>query len=232
MICQRISDDNTVKKQAPPSTEPNFVVPHVAKDIKLMVDSAVNILWNNRDGSDACWENIREEMDLGKKEDSDEDDELAVKNKASYRRLVFDLTAEALCTTYMDDRRPAEKLPWPCVSTANGVRCRVKPTGLTAEHVKPTIQQHVLRRLGLADDKTEPSRRLKFRRKRRCQPKKSEQLDELVLQDLQEEESDWIDYSVDELNVKLELADSIFNSIVQETVALMTTTVKSKHRFD
>lgn len=223
--------DSAIKKQGPPSTEPNVVVPHDAKDIKLMVDSAVDILWNNRDGSDASWDKIQYKIDQGKKDDSDEEDELAAKNKASYRHLVFDLTAEALCTTYMDDKRPVETTPWPCLSTAKGVRCRVKPTGLTAEHVKPTIQQHVLRRLGLADDKTEPSRPLKFRRKRRCQPKKSEQLDELVLQDLQEEESDWIDYSLDELNVKMELADSIFNSIVQETVALMTT-VKSRHRFE
>lgn len=184
-----------------------------------MVNDAVDLLWNNQNRQRKSWDNLKHEVASR----SRSDDVTAAQSKASYGRLVFDLTAEALCTIYMDEST-AEKLPWCLPKAAKGTRHYVKPFGVTADHIKPTVQERVVRWLGLDDQNSRRPRPVKkFRRRRGCQATKSDQLDELVLEDLHEEEGGWVDYSQDELNIKMELADSIFDSMLRETVSLLTT---------
>jgi len=216
------SDDDVAAtyEQLPVAVEPvATLVPHNKEEVLAMVNRAVDLLWNSQNPRHKSLDSLKDEVASRNRSE----DVTAAQSKASYSRLVFDLTAEALCTIYMDEST-VEKLPWCLPKAAKGTRHYVKPLGVTAEHVKPTVQERVLRWLGLDDQNSRHQRPVKkFRRRRGCQATKSDQLDELVLEDLHEEESGWVDYSQDELNIKMDLADSIFESMIRETVSLATT---------
>lgn len=48
--------------------------------------------------------------------------------------------------------------------------------------------------------------------------KKRDFVDTILISELKEEEPDWVNYDQDELTVKLQIADSIFNVLIDDTV--------------
>ena len=54
-------------------------------------------------------------------------------------------------------------------------------------------------------------------------------IDSLLIRELRREEASWIDYHSDETTVKLRVADSILDSLLTESIAVMTTIAENKH---
>ena len=51
--------------------------------------------------------------------------------------------------------------------------------------------------------------------------KKKDDVDQILIAELREEEPDWVNYDDDELAVKMQLADAIFESLLAETGRVM-----------
>ena len=51
--------------------------------------------------------------------------------------------------------------------------------------------------------------------------KKKDRVDHILIQELREEEPMWVSYEEDELLVKMQLADAIFDSLLSETGKIM-----------
>ena len=51
--------------------------------------------------------------------------------------------------------------------------------------------------------------------------KKKDHVDAVLVEELQEEEADWINYDGDELSVKMQLTDTLFESLLADTVSTL-----------
>lgn len=48
--------------------------------------------------------------------------------------------------------------------------------------------------------------------------KKRDRVDHILVQELHEEEAQWVNYDEDELCVKMQLADGIFETLIRDTI--------------
>ncbi|KAK1896522.1 hypothetical protein KUDE01_016066, partial [Dissostichus eleginoides] len=136
----------------------------------------------------------------------------------SYRKAVFDLTWEMLQEIYNEE--PSSDQPqW---VKPRRVRSsffhRVKTSG-DLNKIQEFISAEVLKVYGLSKDhslKTDWQKMLKFGKKKR------DRVDHILVQELHEEEAQWVNYDEDELFVKMQLADSIFDALLKDTANTLT----------
>uniref|UniRef100_H2MSE4 Centrosomal protein 350 n=1 Tax=Oryzias latipes TaxID=8090 RepID=H2MSE4_ORYLA len=187
------------KEELPPPPklpeQPAMVVPHSVSEVGKMVHAATREIW------EACG--------LGKGGallDSQT-------NMFVFLQAVFDLTWEIIQQIYAKD--PVTDQPqWvkPRQFKSSSIY-QVKTSGdefVTAE---------ILKLFGLKQDqnqKTDWQKMLKFGRKKR------DRVDQILVQELQEEEAQWVNYDEDELSVKMQLADSIFDALLKDTAETFT----------
>lgn len=86
------------------------------------------------------------------------------------------------------------------------------------EDFLPVVQQQVLNLVGLGDARPSLDR---VRRKTPLKVGKKDFVDAILIQELREEEPLWVDYDEDELAVKFQVADAIFESLLSETVMVL-----------
>ncbi|KAF4072712.1 hypothetical protein AMELA_G00265870 [Ameiurus melas] len=91
------------------------------------------------------------------------------------------------------------------------------PSDLTK--VQALVSGEVLKLFGLNKEqnhRTDWQKMLKFGRK------KKDRVDHILVQELHEEEALWVNYDEDELFVKMQLADGILDTLLKDTVDLLT----------
>ena len=96
----------------------------------------------------------------------------------------------------------------------------------TSDALKPLAQSHVMKYLHIDDGQSDSSTDLKSKLIGR---KKKDHVDEILIQELREEEPDWVNYDADELAVKMQLADAIFDSLLVETGHIIAQIPLSHH---
>ena len=84
----------------------------------------------------------------------------------------------------------------------------------TVDVLKPIVERHVADNLGLGKGVRSHVSKWGGR-------KKKDHVDQLLVQELRSEEPDWLDYDDDELAVKVQIADMIFESLLRETAAVV-----------
>uniref|UniRef100_A0A3B5KRC6 Centrosomal protein 350 n=1 Tax=Xiphophorus couchianus TaxID=32473 RepID=A0A3B5KRC6_9TELE len=119
---------------------------------------------------------------------------------------VYDLTWEILKEIFAEDPN-TDQPQW------------VKPRQVKSSsiHRVEFVTEEVLKLYGLTQDenqKTDWQKMLKFGRKKR------DRVDHIL--ELHEEEAQWVNYDEDELFVKIQLADSIFEALLKDTVNIFT----------
>ncbi|XP_077439763.1 centrosome-associated protein 350 isoform X2 [Vanacampus margaritifer] len=206
--------------------QPAMVVPHSAVEVENMVHAAIQEIWEScglkTEGRVslshmACPKPSQEFLVV---EDSTEDQEaLSIR---SYKQAVYDLTWEILQEIYAEDPN-ANQPEWvkphrlrPAFSH------RVKTPG-DINKVQEFVTEEVLKLYGLAKNKSKKpdcQKMLKFGRKKR------DRVDQILVQELHEEEAQWVCYEEDEMSVKMQLADSIFDLLLKDTANLLSLITK------
>ncbi|NWH55953.1 CE350 protein, partial [Geococcyx californianus] len=200
------------KVPSKPCEEP-LAVPHTAVEVEGMVHAAAEQLWKLKElGHDL--QSCSFHTDLSstvKEQDTD------TVNKQVYRKVVFDLTREIFGEIFAEDPNLNQPV-WmkPC-RIASAYFRRVKdPNDL--DEIKSFIAAEVLKLFSLRKEpnhKTDWQKMMKFGRKKR------DRVDHILVQELHEEEAQWVNYDEDELCVKMQLADGIFEALIRDTVDVL-----------
>ncbi|XP_050833400.1 centrosome-associated protein 350 isoform X2 [Serinus canaria] len=200
------------KVPSKPSEEP-LAVPHTALEVEGMVHAAAEELWKLKElGHDLQSCSLKTDLS-GTLQEQDTD----TINKQVYRKVVFDLTREIFGEIFAEDPNLNQPI-WmkPC-RIASAYFRRVKdPNDL--DEIKNFIAAEVLKLFSLRKEpnhKTDWQKMMKFGRKKR------DRVDHILVQELHEEEAQWVNYDEDELCVKMQLADGIFEALIRDTVDVL-----------
>ncbi|NXK10650.1 CE350 protein, partial [Herpetotheres cachinnans] len=195
-----------------PCEEP-LAVPHTAVEVEGMVHAAAEELWRLKElGRDLQSFSLHTDLSSTPKEQDTD-----TINKQVYKKVVFDLTREIFGEIFAEDPNLNQPI-WmkPC-RIASAYFRRVKdPNDL--DEIKSFIAAEVLKLFSLRKEpnhKTDWQKMMKFGRKKR------DRVDHILVQELHEEEAQWVNYDEDELCVKMQLADGIFEALIRDTVDVL-----------
>ncbi|KAJ6657350.1 hypothetical protein lerEdw1_002517 [Lerista edwardsae] len=200
-------------KMPPKPFEEPLAVPHTAGEVEALVHVAAEELWKCKElGHDLQAINLPRDLS-----DSPKDDGIEAISKHIYKQAVFDLTKEIFGEIFAEDPNLNQPM-WmkPCRITSAYFRRVKDPSDL--EEVKNFITTEVLKLLNLKkelNNKTDWQKMMKFGRKKR------DRVDHILVQELHEEEAQWVNYDEDELYVKMQLADGIFEALIRETIDIL-----------
>ncbi|KGL74550.1 Centrosome-associated protein 350 [Tinamus guttatus] len=195
-----------------PCEEP-LAVPYTAVEVEGMVHAAAEELWKLKElGHDI--QSFSRPMNLN---DTTKEQDMEMVNKQVYKKAVFDLTKEIFGEIFAEDPNLNQPI-WmkPCRIASTYFRRVKDPNDL--DEIKNFIAAEVLKLFNLRKEpnhKTDWQKMMKFGRKKR------DRVDHILVQELHEEEAQWVNYDEDELCVKMQLADGIFEALIRDTVDVL-----------
>ena len=208
-------EDDDEGFQRPGSPSFLFSVPHRQNEVSSLVTSSLSFLFN-RKRTGLMIDNVSPPPEIIG--DSEPRDDLEANSKRVYRRLVFDLSGSVL-KELLTEEMPSHRPSWMKPKRRRKRRFLRPLQPLVCENdYLPVVEKQVLNFMGLGEAK--PSLE-SVRRKTPLKAGKKDLVDAILIQELREEEPSWIDYDDDELAVKFQVADAIFESLLSETVMVM-----------
>nr|XP_056701556.1 centrosome-associated protein 350 [Euleptes europaea] len=210
-------------KVPPKPCEEPLAVPHTAEEVEVLVHEATEELWKCKElGHDLQAAGFPRDLS-----DSFKDDDIEAISKQIYKQAVFDLTREIFGEIFAEDPNLNQPI-WmkPCRITSTYFR-RVKDPG-DLEEIKSFIATEVLKLLNL---KKEPNNKMDWQKMIKFGRKKRDRVDHILVQELHEEEAQWVNYDEDELHVKMQLADGIFEALIRETIDVLNQINEKQERF-
>uniref|UniRef100_A0A3P9J507 Centrosomal protein 350 n=1 Tax=Oryzias latipes TaxID=8090 RepID=A0A3P9J507_ORYLA len=202
--------------------QPAMVVPHSVTEVGKMVHAATREIWEacslGKGGALLDSQTPIPTPSLEYLSDESCKQEQEAVSIRSYKQAVFDLTWEIIQQIYAED--PVTDQPqWvkPRQFKSSSIY-QVKTSG-DINKIQEFVTAEILKMFGLKQDqnqKTDWQKMLKFGRKKR------DRVDQILVQELQEEEAQWVNYDEDELSVKMQLADSIFDALLKDTAETFT----------
>lgn len=202
-------------KRAPPKPcETLLAVPHTAEEVETLVHNAAEELWKWKElGHDLHSISIPTNVAGCASKGLD----IESTSKRVYKQAVFDLTKEIFEEIFADDPNLNQPI-WmkPCRITSSYFRRVKNPNNL--DEIKNFIATEVLKLFSLKKEtnhKTDWQKMMKFGRKKR------DRVDHILVQELHEEEAQWVNYDEDELCVKMQLADGIFETLIRDTIDVL-----------
>ncbi|XP_065601049.1 centrosome-associated protein 350 [Cyrtonyx montezumae] len=201
------------QKVPPKPCEELLAVPHTAVEVESMVHAATEELWKLKElGHDLQSFSLHTEFSSTVKEQ--DTDSI---NKLVYKKVVYDLTREIFGEIFAEDPNLNQPV-WmkPC-RIASAYFRRVKdPNDL--DEIKNFIAAEILKLFSL---KKEPNNKTDWQKMMKFGRKKRDRVDHILVQELHEEEAQWVNYDEDELCVKMQLADGIFEALIRDTVDVL-----------
>uniref|UniRef100_A0A8C8LXF8 CAP-Gly domain-containing protein n=1 Tax=Oncorhynchus tshawytscha TaxID=74940 RepID=A0A8C8LXF8_ONCTS len=200
--------------------QPAMVVPHSAPEVEKLVHAATQEIWDRfklGQGTQtlAGLPVLKPSEEFLGCDTIGQDKGQCVR---SYRQAVYDLTWEIIQEIFAEDPN-AHQPQWvkPRRMNSSYFHRVMSPGDIT--RVQVFITTEVLKLYGLKKDhnqKTDWQKMLKFGRKKR------DRVDHILVQELHEEESQWVNYDEDELYVKMQLADGIFDALIKDTAEVLS----------
>ncbi|XP_071010291.1 centrosome-associated protein 350 isoform X1 [Oncorhynchus clarkii lewisi] len=200
--------------------QPAMVVPHSAPEVEKLVHAATQEIWDRfklGQGTQtlAGLPILKPSEEFLGCDTIGQDKGQCVR---SYRQAVYDLTWEIIQEIFAEDPN-AHQPQWvkPRRMNSSYFHRVMSPGDIT--RVQVFITTEVLKLYGLKKDhnqKTDWQKMLKFGRKKR------DRVDHILVQELHEEESQWVNYDEDELYVKMQLADGIFDALIKDTAEVLS----------
>ncbi|XP_021259699.1 centrosome-associated protein 350 isoform X2 [Numida meleagris] len=201
------------QKVPPKPCEELLAVPHTAAEVESMVHAAAEELWRLKElGHDLQSFSLHADFTSTiKEQDTDSI------NKQVYKKVVFDLTREIFGEIFAEDPNLNQPI-WmkPC-RIASAYFRRVKDPN-DVDEIKNFIAAEVLKLFSL---KKEPNNKTDWQKMMKFGRKKRDRVDHILVQELHEEEAQWVNYDEDELCVKMQLADGIFETLIRDTVDVL-----------
>lgn len=198
-----------------------FIIPHERAEVEAIVADAVAIYWNLRRCGES-WESATPPPEYLSEHSSpggagEQMEGMVLGSRRTFRRLVFDLTGNIVRDIYQheDDLEPP---PWQKAPQKRQRFFKGHSPPSTMDGLMPVVQSTVTDILGL--NGCSGRHRGKAANKWNVR-KKKDHVDAVLVEELQEEEADWINYDNDELSVKIQLTDTIFESLLADTVATL-----------
>uniref|UniRef100_A0A8C2LF77 Centrosomal protein 350 n=1 Tax=Cricetulus griseus TaxID=10029 RepID=A0A8C2LF77_CRIGR len=202
-------------KRAPQKPcETLLAVPHTAEEVESLVHNAAEELWKWKElGQDLHSLSIPKKL-LGC---ASKGLDIESTSKRVYKQAVFDLTKEIFEEIFAEDPNLNQPV-WmkPCRINSSYFRRVKNPNNLN--EIKHFITTEVLKLFSLKKElnhKTDWQKMMKFGRKKR------DRVDHILVQELHEEEAQWVNYDEDELCVKMQLADGIFETLIKDTIDVL-----------
>ncbi|KAM8930596.1 LOW QUALITY PROTEIN: centrosome-associated protein 350 [Pelodytes ibericus] len=192
-----------------PQPEPLMAVPHTASEVEQLVQMATEQLWR--------WKHLGgdlQEIRTSYTKIGEDDPDSA---GCAYKAVVFDLTLQIFHEICSPDPRGSQP-PWKKPPRVSPLYARRVKDPHSLQDVKSFLTDEVLSLLSLKkaqNHKTDWQRMMKFGRKKR------DRVDHILVQELHEEEAQWVNYDEDELFVKMQLADGIFEALIRDTVQVL-----------
>ncbi|RXM92256.1 Centrosome-associated protein 350 [Acipenser ruthenus] len=182
---------------------------HDPAHVRTLVGSAVERLWSQVPGQKVG------ECDVQGKREGDDfmaDEE----SRKAYKQVIFDLTSDIFHDAFQEDLNTSTS-PWrgKGVSTLSALLCS-RPT---LKEVKSVMQAEVLRLLNL--DRSDLEMRRILQKMSKFGKAQRDRVDYILIQELHEEEPQWVDYSADKLSVKMRLTEEIFDALLQDTIQVL-----------
>ncbi|XP_056671579.1 centrosome-associated protein 350 isoform X2 [Monodelphis domestica] len=202
------------KKVPPKPCETLLAVPHTAEEVELLVHAAAEELWKRKEmGHDLQSISIPTRL-LGS---ACRGQDIESTSQRVYKQAVFDLTKEIFGEIFAEDPNLNQPI-WmkPCRMNSSYFRRVKNPSDL--DEIKNFIATEVLKLFSLKKEpnyKTDWQKMMKFGRKKR------DRVDHILVQELHEEEAQWVNYDEDELCVKMQLADGIFETLIRDTIDVL-----------
>ncbi|XP_033007200.1 centrosome-associated protein 350 [Lacerta agilis] len=207
-----LSETEPQKVPSKPCEEP-LAVPHTAEEVEDLVHAAAEELWKCKELGHEI-QAFRLPRDMS---DSPRDDNVEAVSEQIYRQAVFDLTREIFEEIFAEDPNLNQPIWMKSCRITTGYFHRVKdPNDL--EEIKCFIATEVLRLLNLKKD---PNHKMDWQKMMKFGRKKRDRVDHILAQELHEEEAQWVNYDEDELQVKMQLADGIFDALIKDTVDVL-----------
>ncbi|XP_072367856.1 centrosome-associated protein 350-like isoform X2 [Scyliorhinus torazame] len=209
-----------VQEPPPPKTipqkiheEPYFAIPHDAFEVEKLVHAAAEELWKWQ----VLGHDLRDmQMPTGYFGNNKGQDVESV-SKRVYCEAVFNLTREIFTEIFAEDPNVSQP-PWMKPSRISSAYFRRVRNPQDLNEVKTFISNEVLKLFGFSKEqnhKTDWQKMMKFGRKKR------DRVDHILVQELHEEEAQWVNYDEDELCVKMQLADGIFDALIKDTINVL-----------
>nr|XP_015222361.1 PREDICTED: uncharacterized protein LOC107079851 [Lepisosteus oculatus] len=184
------------------------VPPHSPEIVLSLVGAAVEQLWNHREGPGLKKYQV---PDMGRVPPHLVNEE----SRRAYRQVIFDLTSDLFHSAFKSDQVPSYPFPGKGGSPFSAVL--YAKTSLS--DIKGFIQCEVQRQLNLGRSEQQMKRLLQtgstYGKVQR------DMVDCILIQELREEEPKWLDYSSDELSVKMKLTEEIFDALLQDTIHIL-----------
>ncbi|XP_056387910.1 centrosome-associated protein 350 [Hyla sarda] len=205
----------SVQSLSPP--ELIFAVPHTVPEVEQLLEVAVDKLWE--------WKQLSGDLQ-GIRNDFTQNVEEQSPAYIAYKEMLFDLTLyilEEICSPDPRGSQPLWKKP---IRVTSSYSRRIKDHSNMKE-VKSFVISEVLNLLSLRKEhnhKTDWQRMMKFGRKKR------DKVDHILVQELHEEEAQWVNYDEDELFVKMQLADGIFEALIRDTIQVLQSIQNKKNQ--
>ena len=151
--------------------------------------------------------------------DNDLHNNLDENNTGLFKRLLFNLTKSLFYD--INEFRELQKLPRPKWMTTNKrtfSKFTRKTHVLQGENIRGAISEYINICLDLKPGR--PSLE-QLKKKLPLNPAKKDYVDAILVEEIREEETQWVSYDDDELKVKYQLADSILDSLLDEIVSIL-----------
>lgn len=209
--------------------EPAMIVPHTVQEVEKLAIAAIQEIWEScklGHGRPSLIGVPKPQPSNCFLEGDAKASDLEAQCQRSYKLTVFDLSWEVIQDIYAEDPKldqPQWMKPRRLNSTYfHRVKC---PNNKTT--VQEFVTTEVLKLCGLKKEqnqKTDWQKMIKFGRKKR------DRVDHILVQELHEEESQWVNYDEDELFVKMQLADGIFDALLKDTADVLTQIQEKKFK--
>lgn len=190
-----------------------LAVPHTAVEVEGMVHEAVEELWKLKElGHDLQSFSLHTDFDS-----TPQEHDIDTISKQVYKKVVFDLTREIFGEIFAEDPNLNQPV-WmkPCRISSAYFRRVKDPNNLN--EIKSFIAAEVLKLFSL---RKEPNHKMDWQKMMKFGRKKRDRVDQILAQELHEEEAQWVNYDEDELCVKMQLADGIFEALIRDTVDVL-----------
>ncbi|KAM4722906.1 centrosome-associated protein 350 [Rhinophrynus dorsalis] len=195
-----------------------IAVPHSVLEVEQLVCAAADELWRSKQLHGDLLAIRTSFTQTGEDEQSP-----AI---CAYKEVVFDLTLHIFDEMCFPEPRGSQPL-WKKPSRVSPSYARRVRDPRNLEEVKAVLTDEVLTLMNLKKEqnhKTDWQRMMKFGRKKR------DRVDHILVQELHEEEAQWVNYDEDELFVKMQLADGIFEALIRDTVHVLQRIQEKKNQ--
>ncbi|XP_023794086.1 centrosome-associated protein 350 isoform X2 [Cyanistes caeruleus] len=196
------------------TVEVPLVIPHNSSHVKNLSAFAVEELWTP-ENINSNFRNINVPKYLEYNDHPRND--LEAESKRMYNQVIFDLSRELLCAEYPVTAKP-NMFPW--MKKKVGSHCsRHLCRRMDVSDVKTFVQGEIIKIMNLEKNDLEMKRKvLNMTKYGNC---KRDRVDLILIQELRKEESQWTSYGDDELTVKMRMTETIFDSLILDTIRVL-----------